>query len=89
MEIAILQRRRGSTTGSIHSISPSTDPVPSAPAPSTTTASGLASNFATMGTPENKATTPTTEEKNTTTTTTTGDNVTDEKSGSPNLETDG
>jgi len=78
MEIAILQRRRGSTTGSIHSIhsgTPSTpDPAIIAPAP-TAMASGVVSNVATFGT---QATT--TEEKNTTTTT--GD-TTDEKSASP------
>jgi hypothetical protein len=74
MEIAILQRRRGSTTGSIHSRTPSTpDPAIMAPAP-TATASGVVSNVATFGT---QATT--TEEKNTTTT---GD-TTDEKSESP------
>ena len=78
MEITVLQRRRGSTTGSIHSVhsgSPSTDPAIIAPAPTTTT-SGVVSHVATFGT---QATT--TEEKNTTTTTTTGD-TTDEKSGS-------
>jgi len=79
MEIAVLQRRRGSTTGSVHSIhsrTPSTpDPAVIAPAP-TATASGVVSNVATFGT---QATT--TEEKNTTTTTT-GD-TTDEKSESP------
>jgi hypothetical protein len=78
MEIALLQRRRGSTTGSIHSIhsrTPSTpDPAIIALAP-TATASGVVSNVATFGT---QATT--TEEKNTTTTM--GD-TTDEKSQSP------
>jgi len=75
MEIAVLHRRRASTTGSIHSIHSATpDPAIIAPAP-TATASGVVSNVATFGT---QATT--TEEKNTTTTT--GD-TTDEKSESP------
>ena len=54
MEIAVLQRRRGSTTGSIHSIhsvSPSTDPAIVTPAPTAATTSGVgSSNVATFGT---------------------------------------
>ena len=74
MEIAVLHRRRASTTGSIHSIHSATpDPAIIAPAP-TATASGVVSNVATFGT---QATT--TEEKNTTTT----GGTTDEKSESP------
>ena len=73
MEIAVLQRR-GSATGSILSISRSLDPI-IGPGP---TVSGVASNVATFGTG-----TSTTVEKNIATTV---DNVTEEKSESPNLE---
>ena len=81
MEIAVLQRRRGSTTGSVRSGSPGTDPAIIAPAPTmaTTTGSGVvSSNVATMGTP--------TDTKHTVTATT---NTTEDKSASPNLDTDG